>query len=413
MAMTPILAMLLLAGPEPQKLPLGFRRELWEISVPVDRRPTAAQVALGDKLFNDKRLSKDDSTSCATCHDPKRAFTDGKARAEGLKKQVGQRNSPTVANALFNATQFWDGRAATLEDQAVLPITNPIEMGMDSGDEVVAKLKGLPEYVSAFKDAFGADISYEHVGRALAAFERKQVFGDSPFDRYLSGDAKALDASAKRGWMLFNSKARCQSCHSGNAVAPLFSDAKFHNIGVAAHKQDFVQLAGEALKVVRSGDQKQIDELALGSKFSELGRFMVTKSENDIGSFKTPTLRNIGVTGPYMHDGSFATLWDVMDHYNKGGLANPYLDGGMQRLGLTEAEIDDLVAFLFSLTSDTFAAVQKSELAKQKALKGKRPERDTDSATGKKNDLGDVGPTPDFAKKDPSNLGLYGPLPEH
>jgi cytochrome c peroxidase len=212
--------------------------------------------------------------------------------------------------------------------------------------------------------------------------------------------------------MLFNSKARCNTCHAGNAVAPLFSDSKFHNIGVAAHKQDFVQLAGEGLKTVRSGDQKQIDELALNSKFSELGRFMVTKSENDVGAFKTPTLRNTGVTGPYMHDGSMATLWDVMDHYNKGGTPNPYLDGGMQRLGLTETEIDDVVAFLFSLTSDKFAALQKTEAGKQKALKNKRPERDVAAATGKKGDLGDVAPTPDFSKKDPSNLGLYGPVSE-
>ena len=133
--------------------------------------------------------------------------------------------------------------------------------------------------------------------------------------------------------------------------SPLFADQKFHNIGVAAHKQDFVAARPRgACSVVRTGDQKQIDQLALETKFSELGRFLVTKQQNDIGAFKTPTLRNIAVTGPYMHDGSLATLWDVMDHYNKGGIPNPYLDGGMQRLGLTEPEIDDLVAFLFALT---------------------------------------------------------------
>ena len=420
--MTPLVALLLLAGPNPPappspadvpssttpKLPLGFKPALWEISVPPDRRPTPEQIALGDKLFNDKRLSKDDSVSCATCHDPKRAFTDGKARAEGIGKQVGQRNSPTVTNALFSATQFWDGRAATLEDQALLPILNPIEMGVETSDQLVAKVKGIPEYVNEFKKVFGRDVNADDLAKAIAAFERKQIFGDSRFDRFLAGDSKALDASAKRGWALFNGKGRCNTCHAGNAVSPLFADGKFHNIGVAAHKQDFVQLAAEALKTVRSGDQKQIDELALASKFSELGRFLVTRAENDIGSFKTPTLRNVGVTGPYMHDGSLATLWDVMDHYNKGGVQNPYLDGGMQRLGLSETEIDDLVAFMFALTSDPYSGLEKTELAAQKKNKSKRPERDVAAATGKKGSLGDLAPDPELSKKNPAEVGLYG-----
>lgn len=426
--MTPLVALCLLATPaapskpvegkqeteakraEQNKLPLGFKMALWEISVPADRRPTPEQIALGEKLFNDKRLSKDDSTSCATCHDPKRAFTDGKPRAEGIGKQVGQRNSPTVTNALFSPTQFWDGRAATLEDQAILPILNPIEMGVETSDQLVAKVKGIPEYASEFRQVFGREVNADDIARAISAFERKQIFGDSRFDRFLAGDSKAMDASAKRGWALFNGKGRCNTCHAGNAVSPLFADGKFHNIGIAAHKQDFVQLANEALRTVRSGDQKQIDELALASKFSELGRFLVTKAENDIGSFKTPTLRNVGVTGPYMHDGSLATLWDVMDHYNKGGVQNPFLDGGMQRLGLTEAEIDDLVAFMFALTSDQYAALEKTELAAQKKNKNKRPERDVAAAMGKKGSLGDLAPNPDLEKKNPAELGLYGTL---
>jgi cytochrome c peroxidase len=151
-----------------------------------------------------------------------------------------------------------------------------------------------------------------------------------------------------------------------------------------------------------------VDKLALETKFSELGRFLVTRKENDIGSFKTPTLRNVGVTGPYMHDGSLATLWDVVDHYNKGGIPNPYLDGGMQRLGLTEPEIDDLVAFMFSLTSDDLQALEKKELARQRAQKNVRPERDTAVATGKKGHVGDIAPDPDL--KNPAEMGLYGPV---
>lgn len=394
----------------PPKLPIGVSAALYDISVPPDRKPTPERVALGEKLFNDKRLSADDSVSCATCHDPKRAFTDGRATSVGIKNQVGQRNSPTVLNALFAATQFWDGRAGTLEEQAMLPILNPIEMGMPSSEAVVAKVKGIPEYRTEFQKVFGREPNYDDLAAAIAAFERMQFSGNARFDRFLAGNAKAINASEKRGWALFNGKARCNTCHAGNAVSPLFSDQKFHNIGIAAHKQDFSKLAAEALKIVRTGDEKQIDELALETKFSELGRFLVTKNENDIGGFKTPTLRNVGVTGPYMHDGSLTTLWDVIDHYNKGGIANPFLDGGMQRLGLTEPEIDDLVAFMFALTADDFSTLEKQELTRQRARKNNRPERDTAAALGKKGNLGDLAPNPNLDIKNPAELGLYGPV---
>jgi cytochrome c peroxidase len=181
--------------------------------------------------------------------------------------------------------------------------------------------------------------------------------------------------------------------------------SKFHNIGIAAHKQNFTDLARKAIGIVQSADTKQIDELALQTDYSELGRFLVTKKDDDIGAFKTETLRNIGVTGPYMHDGSLTTLWDVIDHYNKGGVPNPYLDGGMQRLGLSENEIDDLVAFLFTLTDDRFGAFGKEEMARQTALKNTRPQRETDVAEGRKGDLGDLAPNPDL--KNPALLGAY------
>jgi cytochrome c peroxidase len=392
----------------PKDLPLGVSPVLYAISVPADRVPTAAQIALGDKLFNDKRLSVDDSTSCATCHDPKAGFVDHKNTSEGIKKQKGQRNAPTVLNAMFNATQFWDGRAATLEAQAKLPILNPIEMGQRSPEDVVAKVRKIPAYVDAFKSVFGRDVNYDDLAIAIASFERTQFAGDAPFDHFIMGEENAIDASAKRGWALFNGKGRCNSCHAGNAVSPLFSDQKFHNIGIAAHKQDFPQLAREAVAIVDTGDQKQIDELAIQSKFSELGRFLVTKQVNDVGAFKTPTLRNVALTAPYMHDGSLPTLFDVMDHYNKGGVPNPYLDGGMQRLGLTEPEIDDLVAFMASLTSTKFAAFGKSELARMNGLKNTRPNRDTAVAMGKKGDLGDIAPTPDLEVKNPATNGVFG-----
>ena len=392
----------------PDNLPIGVSRTLYALSVPAGREPTAEQITLGDKLFNEKRLSVDGSTSCATCHDPKLGFVDHKATSEGVFKQKGQRNSPTVLNAMFNATQFWDGRAPSLEEQAKLPILNPVEMGMKSPEDVVAKVRAIPEYDAAFQKLFGHPVTYDDLAAVIAAFERTQFAGEAPFDRFILGDENAIDASARRGWALFNGKGRCNECHAGNAVSPLFSDQKFHNIGVAAHKQDFPRLAREAIEKVRSGDAKQIDELAIQTKYSELGRFLVTKLTNDVGAFKTPTLRNIAATGPYMHDGSLVTLWDVMDHYNKGGIQNPFLDGGMQRLALTEPEIDDLVHFMTTLTSDRVAAFARGEVAKQTALRNVRPERDTLAAMGKKGDLGDHAPDPDLKTKNPAAVGVFG-----
>jgi cytochrome c peroxidase len=369
---------------------------LWDLAVPAGKEPTPEKIALGEKLFNDVRLSANDKVSCATCHDPKKGFVDHKALPDGITapKERPVRNSPTVLHAMFNATQFWDGRAPSLEEQAKLPILNPIEMGQKSPEDVVAKVRAIPEYKDAFPKVFGREATYDDIAAAIAAFERTQFAGDAPFDRYIKGDTKAMDASAQRGWGLFNGKARCNSCHAFSPVNPLFSDQKFHNIGIAAHKTNFIDLARKAAASVRTGDLKQIDELAIQTEFSELGRFLVTKHTNDIGAFKTPNLRDIAITAPYMHDGSLATLWDVMDHYNKGGIPNPNLDGGIQRLGLTEKEIDDVVAFMAALTSHKFAALGKQEMEKQRAKKNVRPERDTEAAMGKKGHFGDLAPEP-------------------
>ena len=393
----------------PPDLPLGVSRVLYQLSVPPGAEPSPAKAALGEKLFNDKRLSVNDTVSCATCHVPEKGFVDHKPLSEGVgaPKERTQRNSPTVLNAMFNATQFWDGRAPSLEEQAKLPILNPIEMGQKSPDDVVAKVAKIPEYRDTFQRVFGRPPSYDDLAAAIAAFERTQYAGDAPFDRYIVGNEKAIDASAKRGWALFNGKARCNDCHAFSGANPLFSDQKFHNIGIAAHKTDFIGLSRRAMGIVKTGDLKQIDELAIQSDLSELGRFLVTKHANDIGAFKSPTLRNIAVTGPYMHDGSMATLWDVIDHYNKGGVPNPNLDGGMQRLGLSETEIDDLVAFLATLTSPRFAAFGNQEMTRQRGRKNIRPERDTEVAMGRKGNLGDLAPNP--TRKNPAEIGVLLP----
>src|SRR5207249_1416470 len=272
------------SAPVPKNLPRGVSEVLYEIVVPPGAEPTPEKVALGDKLFNEKRLSANDQVACATCHDPAKGFVDHKPLAEGIAApaQRTQRNSPTVLNAMFNAAQFWDGRAPSLEEQAKLPILNPIEMGQKTPEDVVAKVRGIPEYKEAFGKVFGREPTYDDLAAAIAAFERTHFAGDAPFDRSIKGDEKAISAAAKRGWGLFNGKGRCNECHAFSTVSPLFSDQKFHNIGIAAHKTDFIGLARKATAIVRGGDLKQIDELAIQTDLSELGRFLVTKSSNDI-----------------------------------------------------------------------------------------------------------------------------------
>ena len=389
-------------------LPIGISKQLYSLSVSAAREPTVQLAALGEKLFNDKRLSVDDSLACATCHDPAKGFSDHRGNSPtsaGVQDQHGQRNAPTVLNAMFQATQFWDGRAPELEDQAKLPILNPVEMGQKSPEDVVAKVAKVPEYADAFKSLFQHEPTYDDIASAIAAFERTQYSGNAPFDLFMAGDKQAISDQAQRGFALFQGKGRCSSCHAANGISSLFSDEKFHNIGIAAHKQNFEELARKAVGILKTGDTKQIDELALQTSYSELGRFLVTKNMADIGAFKSETSRNIGITAPYMHDGSLATLWDVVDHYNKGGVANPYLDGGMQRLALSEEEIDDLVAFLFTLTDDRFAEFNNAEMTRQTALKTNRPQRDTEVAEGRKGDVGDIGTNPDL--RNPATIGAF------
>jgi cytochrome c peroxidase len=356
--------------------------------VPKDNQTTPERVALGQKLYFDVRLSSDGTVACATCHDVSRGFTDQRPTSEGVKNQLGQRNAPTTLNALWMQTQFLDGRSRTLEDQAKLPIVNPIEMGQPNGDAAVAGIAGDPEYARMFQAAYGRPPNYEDAARAIAAFERTLVFVDSPFLRYVAGDPKALSEQEVRGFQLYNGKARCVSCHQLSPSNPIGSDGRFHNIGVAARTQNFEAMARQALALLgtEGRDEEAVDKLAIQSNLSELGRFMVSKDRSDIGAFKTLQVANAGVTAPYMHDGSMRTLWDVMDHYNKGGEANPYLDGGIEPLDLTEAEIDDVVAFLFALTDERFADENRREFEAQRRIakdEKRRPFRDEKLATRK------------------------------
>lgn len=299
------------------KMPLGLQEQA--AYIPADNPPTPAKIALGKMLYFDKRLSADGTVACASCHAPRFGFTDGQPVSTGIKGQKGGRSAPTVINRLFSKEQFWDGRAADLEDQALGPIQNPIEMG-NTLENVVATLKKVPSYVKAFEQAFGdPDITSKRIAQAIASFERTVLSGNSPFDRYEAGDKGALSASARRGLALFRGKARCQVCHAGFN----FTDEGYHNLGVGM-------------------DQPNPD----------LGRNDLTKKEEDKGAFKTPTLRHIHATAPYMHDGSIKTLRQVVAFYNKGGTANPYLSKEIKPLNLTDQEKADLVAFLHALTGE-------------------------------------------------------------
>jgi cytochrome c peroxidase len=336
------------------------------------------RIALGRKLYFDTRLSKDGSLACATCHDVSRGFTDHRSVSEGIGDHLGKRSAPTTMNAALLQSQFWDGRAPSLEEQAKLPILNPIEMGHPDAASAMAAVNTDPAYQALFQKAYGRAPNYEDLGRAIASFERTLIFLDAPFDRFAAGDAKALSPAAQRGLALFNGKARCVSCHMINSSNPIGTDNLFHNIGVSARKQNFEALAEQALVVLQqSNNTEAVDKLAIQTDMSELGRFLVTKKREDIGAFKTEQLRNVGLTAPYMHDGSLHTLWDVMDHYNKGGETNAYLDGGIEPLNLSESEINDVVAFLFALTDARLAAQNQQALLEQQALAAKhRPFRD-------------------------------------
>lgn len=288
------------------------------LPVPQDNRLTREKIALGERLFFEGRLSRDGKVSCASCHVPELAFSDGKARAVGVEGRVGRRNAPSLTNIAYRSSQFWDGRVASLEEQALQPIENPLEMD-HSLLAVVRDLNADDSYRKQFALAFGTpQITTERIAHALATFERTLVSGDAPFDRYTEhGDEDELSNAARRGLALFEGKARCRFCHTG----ALFSDDLFHNTGVS-----------------------------WGAEPLDLGRYEVTRRDPDKGRFRTPTLRDVARSAPYMHDGSLASLADVIEFYDGGGQPNPYVDPVLTPLELTPSEKADLVEFLGTLS---------------------------------------------------------------
>ena len=296
------------------RLPLGL--DLYR-PIPEDNPITAEKVKLGKKLFGDKLLSRDRSLSCKGCHQPKKAFTDGRAKAVGVYGRKGPRSVPTLVNRAYGRTFFWDGRTSTLEEQVVKPIESESEMDMTLG-EAVDRLKRKSRYRKMFQQAFHREPNGEDLARALASYVRTIYSGDSPFDRYIYGKRGTLSDQQRRGLRIFRGKGNCTACHIG----PTFSDEEFHNTGVAWR------------------DGKLQDE----------GRFAITGEAELKGAFKTPTLREAARTAPYMHDGSLATLQDVINFYSDGGRKNPHLDEEIKPRNLTGQEKQDLLAFLQSLT---------------------------------------------------------------
>src|SRR3984893_2208272 len=368
---------------------VGSPAALTRSVIPKDNPQTPEKIALGEKLFFDGRLSANGIVACASCHDPRLAFNDGRPVAVGILNRVGQRNSPTVLNALYNRSQFWDGRAGTLEQQAGLPIVNPVEMGQPNLDSAIARIAAIPEYRATFIRVFARQPNPTDLVRAIASYERSQFSFDSPFDHYMAGDSSAIGASAKRGWVLFKTRGRCNLCHlfADTTTRPArFTDDQFHNIGVLIVRHNVVPLARQAEQDIAKGDTIAIDQAAILSPMSALGRFLVSRADSDIASFKTPDLRNVMVTAPYFHDGSAATLWDVMDHYNKGaGTRDPFLSTEIQPLALHESEIDDFVALMASLTGPSYRERGARELARQRQLsRTSRPQRDSVRAFGPK-----------------------------
>ena len=296
------------------RLPLGL--DLYR-PIPEDNPVTAAKVRLGKVLFGDKLLSRDRSLACKGCHRPKKAFTDGRAKAIGVYGRQGSRSVPTLVNRAYGRAFFWDGRTSTLEEQVVKPIESEFEMDMTVG-EAVDRLKRKSRYRKMFQQAFHREPNGEDLARALASYVRTIYSGDSPFDRYIYGKRGALSDQQRRGLRVFRGKGNCTACH----VGPTLSDEDFHNTGVAWR------------------DGKLLDD----------GRFAITGEPKHNGAFKTPTLREVARTAPYMHDGSLPTLQDVINFYSDGGRKNPYLDEEIKPRNLTSQEKQDLLAFLQSLT---------------------------------------------------------------
>lgn len=296
-------------------IPAGFP----PLPVPSSNALTADRIALGKRLFYDKQLSRTREVACGSCHLQENSFADPRRFSLGVEGRIGKRNAPPLMNMAYNTSFFWDGGVPTLEQQVIGPVTNPLEMDM-SLEDVAERLKGDPTYVSMFQKAYSQAPAPEWITKAIASFERTFVSGHSRYDKFNAGGTDALTREEKHGMDLFFSEtADCFHCHIGFN----FTNESFQNNGLYA-------------------------------VYADSGRMLITEQARDRGKFKVPSLRNIALTAPYMHDGSLATLEEVVEHYNKGGNGNPNSDPVIRQLGLSAEEKADLIAFLRALTDDEF-----------------------------------------------------------
>ena len=314
-------------------IPLGLEHTFADLEQP----PTPERVRLGRWLFYDTRLSADSTISCATCHRPENAFSEPTPVSTGIDGQMGGRKSPSFVNQAWTLYPhfFWDGRAASLEEQAVGPVENPIEMG-NTHDAMLSTLWGVEGYAPYFEEAFGTpEITLDRVAKALADYERTRLSGNSAWDKWRHGqNDSAVSDRVKQGHELFFDKAGCSQCHFGEN----FTDSRFHNLGIGWDAE--------------------------AKKYSDEGRFIVSKDSVEMGAFKTPGLRETTKHAPYMHDGSLLTLRDVVVHYNIGGTANPFLSPMIEPLDLTDEEIDAVVAFMEALDGEGYQDVAPESFPK-------------------------------------------------
>ncbi|MCG8405114.1 MAG: c-type cytochrome [Phycisphaerales bacterium] len=327
------------------------------VVIPADNPMSAEKIELGKTLYFDPRLAGDSSISCSKCHDPKKGWSNGVQMSDAYPGTKHWRHVPTVLNAAYLKQLFWDGRAGTLEEQCVGPIEAPIEMNQNFA-HLVEKLSGIPYYQKSFKKVFNSDVTMENLAKAISAFERTIVSKPGPLDRYLKGDKNALTASQKRGMTIFTGKANCIACHHG----PLLTDHDLHTtgtpeIGPLKTETDRIATRHFFAKVNKYPNPRTVD--------ADYGREIITKSRSDRGKFKTPSLRELRWTAPYMHNGAFETLEDVIEFYMKGGEKHPNKDPEMKPFELNDQEFDDLLNFLDTLSSEKPLLVKKPELPKK------------------------------------------------
>jgi len=340
-----------------QSPPLG----LPPVTVPADNPVTLQKVALGRKLFFDRRLSRNDTMSCGMCHIPEQGFTNNELQTPvGVNGRAVKRNVPTILNAAYEEHLFHDGREAMLETQVILPLLAANEMANPSIGHLIQKIAGLPDYDGLFEAAFGGGPTIDRIGKAVASWERTMLAGASPFDQwYFGGHADALTEGQRRGFEIFSGKGNCISCHLIGERSALFTDQGFHNTGVGIRTNN--QSGGKIRVEIAPGVHVMVEAAVVESvglpREADSGRLEVTDRPEDLHRFKTPSLRNVALTAPYMHDGSLPTLSSVVEFYDRGGVPHDGLDPLITPLGLSAAEKTALVAFLEALTSGDIQAL--------------------------------------------------------